>query len=644
MPKYALGMMILASVLFGISLTWQTIASSFANLLLFALCAFVVQLIVLILSRRFPIRERIIGKRVYFWLLAGLFFFSLWEAALLSHYPGFVFGDSLDIIKQSALDTVFTNQPPFLYKLLLSIPLAIATKFNNPDAGIAVFLTIQIAFMSGIVGYVFVWLRRKNCPIWLLSVAVLCLGINPLVISYVIALSAVAPFAGCVLLLVMMLYDSMRNQASALRDAYTLFKLVCLCGVLVLLKSSAVIIAVPVLIFLILYVKEHRIALIVSSVIAVALCFLVTGAALFVFNPATGKFATAVDGVEGISSIIPFFYAPPAFGEINSGGYWDLFLSNSALPSSYAGGYQPVNLFETLLGVPLFAVDLLGASNYLQSLPIIGLLNNGAFLLWLTVMGFTVTLANRPARYCIVYLLLLLVWVTGVLTNYASNEMRILFALYMSMPIIMLTPVAKSMEENKSELRCSLAQKRTNILPIDRVAGEQKVAAKVLDLVSTNVAPGSYIAVYSAFRTEMDLEELQTALVQRGYNIVFPAVYSDELMAFVNFVEEDAHSLTAVLLRAKPGTIVSSKALKKFKLIPPNKISAFIVPGLGFDVDARRLGYGGGFYDRYIKRVKNNVPIWGVAFDEQIVDEIPAASFDIPMTAVITPTRYFVPE
>lgn len=63
-------------------------------------------------------------------------------------------------------------------------------------------------------------------------------------------------------------------------------------------------------------------------------------------------------------------------------------------------------------------------------------------------------------------------------------------------------------------------------------------------------------------------------------------------------------------------------------------------PLLAFDADGYRLGYGGGFYDRTLARLRALKPIVsiGIAFDEQRVDAVPHADYDEPLDWVLTPS------
>lgn len=66
------------------------------------------------------------------------------------------------------------------------------------------------------------------------------------------------------------------------------------------------------------------------------------------------------------------------------------------------------------------------------------------------------------------------------------------------------------------------------------------------------------------------------------------------------------------------------------------------VPLLGFTQGGERLGQGGGHYDRWLAEHPGTVAI-GLAWDAQLVGELPAEAHDAPMDAVVTPTRLFGP-
>jgi 5-formyltetrahydrofolate cyclo-ligase len=71
------------------------------------------------------------------------------------------------------------------------------------------------------------------------------------------------------------------------------------------------------------------------------------------------------------------------------------------------------------------------------------------------------------------------------------------------------------------------------------------------------------------------------------------------------------------------------------ELVEPSDIAVWIVPGLVFTQDGKRIGYGGGWYDRLLAGAKSSVKI-GVAHEFQIVDDLPHEPHDIQLTCVVT--------
>lgn len=77
----------------------------------------------------------------------------------------------------------------------------------------------------------------------------------------------------------------------------------------------------------------------------------------------------------------------------------------------------------------------------------------------------------------------------------------------------------------------------------------------------------------------------------------------------------------------------------KIGVIPPFPIAdidVVLIPGVSFDQDGFRLGYGGGYYDRFFDRFDVLPYRIGIAFDMQIVDKLPVEQHDYPVNEVIT--------
>jgi 5-formyltetrahydrofolate cyclo-ligase len=76
--------------------------------------------------------------------------------------------------------------------------------------------------------------------------------------------------------------------------------------------------------------------------------------------------------------------------------------------------------------------------------------------------------------------------------------------------------------------------------------------------------------------------------------------------------------------------------------VDPGAFDAVIVPGVAFDAQGGRVGYGMGCYDRALPRVRPGAPLIGLAYDFQMIDRAPMDEHDVPLTAALTETRTFL--
>ena len=95
-----------------------------------------------------------------------------------------------------------------------------------------------------------------------------------------------------------------------------------------------------------------------------------------------------------------------------------------------------------------------------------------------------------------------------------------------------------------------------------------------------------------------------------------------------------------VAVRHEPGDVLSVGAYGIPAPIGPPEdpglLDLVVVPGVAFTRDGKRLGQGGGYYDRFLPRVRPDCVVVGVCFAEQIVDALPAEPHDRQMSRVVT--------
>ena len=132
-------------------------------------------------------------------------------------------------------------------------------------------------------------------------------------------------------------------------------------------------------------------------------------------------------------------------------------------------------------------------------------------------------------------------------------------------------------------------------------------------------ARATHILTYAAFGTEIDLSALRD---------------SDKKLYLTRTPEPPARDLTlhlweGALERHAFGYEQPRAGAAK---IPPKRIELALVPGLLFDPSGTRLGYGMGFYDRLLPRLRPGVPRVGITLEALTVERLPADPFDVPMT------------
>jgi 5-formyltetrahydrofolate cyclo-ligase len=101
-----------------------------------------------------------------------------------------------------------------------------------------------------------------------------------------------------------------------------------------------------------------------------------------------------------------------------------------------------------------------------------------------------------------------------------------------------------------------------------------------------------------------------------------------------------AYPNTELYVSRRAGSIWQVLELKSMKAIEQVNVDAVIVPMLGFDDHLQRIGYGGGYYDKFLS-VHKALKI-GVCFEQGRVHEIPAEDHDVPLDMIITEDEVYI--
>jgi 5-formyltetrahydrofolate cyclo-ligase len=139
------------------------------------------------------------------------------------------------------------------------------------------------------------------------------------------------------------------------------------------------------------------------------------------------------------------------------------------------------------------------------------------------------------------------------------------------------------------------------------------------------------VMFYSPLIDELDLSPLINEGLAAGKTVALPK-FVEATQSYIPFKISNTDRDCAA---GKFGIIEPGATCAEY---PANHLDLIMVPGVAFDATGHRLGRGQGHYDRLLANVAGIK--CGVAFDEQLVQRIPAEAHDIRMNCVLTPTRF----
>lgn len=180
----------------------------------------------------------------------------------------------------------------------------------------------------------------------------------------------------------------------------------------------------------------------------------------------------------------------------------------------------------------------------------------------------------------------------------------------------------------KRAARALAREARGRVPAAERRLAAQEISHALLELLELRTARS--VLAYAALPNEIDPAPAIWRLRARGATIAYPRIESPGILG-LHLVEHELELVAGPFGLAQP----NEHALRASR----EAIDAVIVPGVAFDEHGRRLGYGGGYYDRLLPTLRPDCVRIGIAFDEQLLPEIPAEEHDAHVSIVITPSR-----
>jgi 5-formyltetrahydrofolate cyclo-ligase len=462
--------------------------------------------------------------------------------------------------------------PSLLYTLFLAATYNFGVGFAGSLGGFWAFLVIQPLLLVSFCTYACSWLYAKGAPFLLaLAFALVFAGLIPL------SRAALCPqpealLVGMLLFLVLWLIRAAGDNCRRLRRVAPTCALYALLTFLVLLNPLMLMTCAVTLIWASLAPSRIKLRLFLLACVVIGLWLFGLGV------------------------------AAPLLG-------WSASLL-AMLPMAFLGtlSFSSFNIFIFFLATLIVTLAVLARVLYAR---------RPRYLLpFVPLIGFGLTFAfAQPA--------------------YAPPEMLSLSAFICCLPYLALIPVMREYTKTKAEMRERFLALRAAIPAEERNTRSDAACSLLVRKLMLLDPRSGYIGLYSAQKSELSLGLLAVQLSVLGYKVAYPALTSNTEMEFFTTLGVSDEDLFNAILEENPFEQMAGADLANLNRVEPSDISALVVPGVVFDQDRQRLGYGGGYYDRYILRLEEDVPVWGVGFREQVTEAVPVERHDLSLTGVV---------
>ncbi|MFA6363800.1 5-formyltetrahydrofolate cyclo-ligase [Methanoregula sp.] len=179
------------------------------------------------------------------------------------------------------------------------------------------------------------------------------------------------------------------------------------------------------------------------------------------------------------------------------------------------------------------------------------------------------------------------------------------------------------MSEEKARVRDILRKRKDAMVPEDRL----KKSLAITRHLMKNIRPGETVMVFTSKEKEVNTKSLILALFEKKNPVVVPIIVKEDVSLRLSYLRDFAALVPSTFGVPEPiGSEIPADA---------KDIDTIILPMLGFDRAGGRIGYGAGYYDRFLSKNPDLKKI-GVAFACQEMASLPVDENDIRMDYIIT--------
>jgi len=181
----------------------------------------------------------------------------------------------------------------------------------------------------------------------------------------------------------------------------------------------------------------------------------------------------------------------------------------------------------------------------------------------------------------------------------------------------------------KTQARREIERRIKLLNPQQRALGSARIASALMEL--PEFAASGTVMLYMSIADEVDTVPIVKQALAQGKKVALPKVDLKAKIMAAWRITDTGRDLAAGAFG------IPEPALRD--VVDPAEIDFCLVPARGFDTLGNRLGRGGGYYDRFMDMPGFRAVRCGVAFDFQLLENIPHQPHDLPVNIIVTESR-----
>jgi 5-formyltetrahydrofolate cyclo-ligase len=187
-----------------------------------------------------------------------------------------------------------------------------------------------------------------------------------------------------------------------------------------------------------------------------------------------------------------------------------------------------------------------------------------------------------------------------------------------------VTDPSEHLKRAKRAVRRRVRALRDAMPPEHREPAAAAIRERALEEIARAGSPATVMAFWS-FGSEVPTGPLLERLTRRGDRVALPRIVGSDLQARLY----------------RPGDPVTATSFGAMEpaggaFVDPKEFDVVVMPGIAFDRRGYRVGYGKGYYDRFLALTGARAVRLALCFAVQVLEDVPAASFDLPVDVIVT--------